>query len=204
MRGRNQRGFTLLELVIALSIVGALLLVAFGGLRVALGAWSQGEDRAEAHAHSRGVASIVGRALGATYPYRASLSQAPDVALLFRGTGSRLEFTTQTPPFPPPIPVAFTAVVLATETDNGPALVIRQRVLPNRDPFSEAAVVLRDPTVQQLAFRYLNESGSWQDTWDAEAENGLPRAVQVTLTTVRQGRLEAMPPLTVAIKTAIQ
>jgi len=203
-RGFTQRGFTLLELIIALSIVGALLVVAFGGLRVGIAAWSQGEDRAEAHAHLRGVAVILGRALGAAYPYRAPLSQAPDTALLFRGTESRLEFTTQTPPFPPAVPVAFTAVILATETENGPALVVRQRVLPNRDPFTEAAVVLRDPAVQQLAFRYLNEGGSWQDSWDSEAENGLPRAVQVTITTVRHGRVEAMPPLTVALRAAAQ
>ena len=204
MRPRGQRGFTLLELIIALSIVAALLVVAFGGLRVAIAAWSQGEDRAEAHAHLRGVAITLGRALGATYPYRAALGQAPDTVLLFRGTDSRLEFATQMPPFPPAIPVAFTAVVLATENENGSALVVRQRVLPNRAPFSEAAVVLRDPVVQQVAFRYLNDTGSWQDSWDADTENGLPRAVQVTITMVRQGRTETMPPLTVALKAAVQ
>ncbi len=174
MRRRSERGFTLLELIIALSIVGALLIVAFGGLRVGIAAWGQGENRAEAHAQLRGLAVTLSRALGSTYPYRASLGQAPDSVLLFRGTESRLEFVTQTPPFPPPIPVAFTAVVL------------------------------RDTAVQQMAFRYLNDTGSWQDTWDADVENGLPRAVQATITTIRQGRTETMPPLTVAIKTAIQ
>ncbi len=204
MRAHGQRGFTLLELIIALSIVGALLVVAFGGLRVGIAAWSQGEDRAEAHAHLRGLAGTMARALGAAYPYRGSLGQGPDSVLLFRGTESRLEFTTQTPPFPPSVPVAITAVVFATESENGPALVVRQRVLPNRDPFSDAAVVLRDPTVQQMAFRYLNENGSWQNSWDPDTENGLPRAVQVAITTVRQGRLEAMPPLTVALRAAAQ
>jgi len=204
MRRVGQRGFTLLELIIALSIVGALLIIAFGGLRVGISAWGQGENRAEVHAHLRGIAMTLGRALGATYPYRGSLTQAPDSVLLFRGTESRLEFVTQTPPFPPPIPVAFTAVVLATENDNGPALVIRQRILPNREPFTEAAVVLRDPAVQQVAFRYLNDSGAWQDTWDADTENGLPRAVKATITTIRQGKTETMPPLTVPLKAAVQ
>ena len=46
---RDRRGFTLVELLIALSIVGALLAIAFGGLNVAIKAWRQGEDRAEAH-----------------------------------------------------------------------------------------------------------------------------------------------------------
>jgi general secretion pathway protein J len=204
MRSRGQRGFTLVELIIALSIVAALLVVAFGGLRVAIAAWSQGEDRAEAHAHLRGVAVTLSRAVGATYPYRASLDLSPDAVLLFRGTENRLEFATQTPPFPHPVPVAFTAVVLAIEDDNGPALVIRERVLPNREPFTSAAVVLRDPTIRQIAFRYLTDGGSWQDTWDAEAENGLPRGVEMTLSILRQGRVETMPPLTVAIRAATQ
>src|SRR5207244_1451485 len=43
---RGPRGFTLLEVLIALAIVGALLVIALGGMRVALGAWRQGEDRA--------------------------------------------------------------------------------------------------------------------------------------------------------------
>ena len=33
----DRRGFTLVELLIALAIVGALLAIAFGGLRVAVG-----------------------------------------------------------------------------------------------------------------------------------------------------------------------
>lgn len=205
MRRSRARGFTLVELIIALSIVGALLVVAFGGLRVAIAAWNQGEDRADAHAHVRGVAITLSRAVGATYPFRAPIGQAPDPVLLFRGAESQLEFVTQAPPFAPPIPVAFTAVVLGVDNDNtGPALAIRQRVLPNRNPFTDAAVVLRDPAVPKITFRYLNDSGAWQDTWDAESENGLPRAVQVTITTIRQGRTEAMPPLTIALKAAAQ
>jgi prepilin-type N-terminal cleavage/methylation domain-containing protein len=46
---RNERGFTLLELLMALAIVGALVVIAFGGVRIALGAWRQGEERAEAY-----------------------------------------------------------------------------------------------------------------------------------------------------------
>ena len=203
-RPRGPRGFTLLELVIALSIVGALLVIAFGGLRVAIGAWAQGEDRSEVHQHLRGVASVLARALGAAYPYRGTRGQAPEVVVLFRGKETQLEFVTQAPPFPPPIPLAFSAVVIALESQEGPALVIRQRVLPNRDPFTEATVALRDPSIERLEFRYLTEGGTWQEEWDAESERGLPRAVQITLATTRRGRLQSLPPLTIALRTALQ
>lgn len=200
-RDRGPGGFTLLELLIALAIVASLVAIAFGGLRVAVAAWDQGEERAEAHQHLRGAAVLLTRALAGTYPYRAPLGQAPEAALLFRGETDRLQFVTQAPPFPPAIPVAFTAVVLALEGGDTPALVIRQRALPNREPFAEAAVVLRDPSVSRLAFRYLDESGAWQDEWDAEARGGLPRAVQVSVAVTHRGRLEPLPPLTVTLRT---
>lgn len=203
-RPGGQRGFTLLELVVALAIVGALLVIAFGGLRVAIAAWAQGDDRSEAHQHLRGVASVLGHSLGATYPYRAALGQAPEVVVLFRGSENRVEFVTQAPPFPAPIPVAFTAVVIALESEEGPALVIRQRVLPNREPFTEAKEALRDAGIQRLELRYLSEGGAWQDEWDAERERGLPRAVQITVATTRAGRVQTLPPLTVALRTMLQ
>jgi prepilin-type N-terminal cleavage/methylation domain-containing protein len=39
------RGFTLIELVLALSILAIMITVLFGGLRMGLRAWQQGEDR---------------------------------------------------------------------------------------------------------------------------------------------------------------
>lgn len=196
---RREAGFTLIELVIALAIVGALLAVAFGGLRVAIAAWSQGEDRAEVHQHLRGVATIVARAVAGAYPYRAPAGLAPEPALLFRGTASRLELVTRTAPFPSGVPAAFTAVVLEVEPGERPHLVLRQRVLPNRNPFADAAVVLRDPAVQRLEFAYLDDSGSWHENWDAENEGMLPAAVRIAVATGRAGA-EALPPLTVALR----
>lgn len=195
---RNQHGFTLLELLIALAIVGALLAIAFGGLRVALAAWRQGEDRAEAHQHVRGVAVLLARALGASHPYRATREPSPRPVVLFHGSASRIEFVTQAPPVPPGIPIAFTAVVVSLEDRDGSGLVIRQRALPNREPFADAQVVFSDPAVVTLGFRYMDESGSWQDTWDSETAT--PRAVAVTVGTSFHGRTESLPPLTVALR----
>lgn len=196
---RRGNGFTLIELLIALAIVGALLAIAFGGLRVAMNAWTKGEDRAEVHQHLRGVAMVLARAIGATYPYRGVMGIANEPTILFHGTAERLELVTQTPPMPAAAPIAFTAMVVQVERDEAPALVIRQRVLPNRDPFTEAVVAVRDPGIERLALSYLNSSGSWQDAWDVDTENSLPRAIRITVETNFGGRTATFP-ITVALR----
>lgn len=197
---RDDRGFTLLELLIALAIVGALLTVAFGGLRVAAAAWRQGEDRAEAHQHARGMAIVLARALGAAYPYRAPRGLAPDATLLFDGTERRIEFVSAATPFPFAVPVAFTAVVISLEEGERPGLAVRQRALPNREPFTEAPVVFHDPTVTSLAFAYLDADGTWRESWDGAAENATPRAIRLTLGISLAGRAQPLPPLTVSLR----
>jgi general secretion pathway protein J len=202
MIARPRRGFTLVELLIALAIVGALLAIAFGGLRVAVRAWQQGEDRAEAHQHIRSIAMILARAVSATYPYRASRGDGPDPVVLFAGTDKRLEFVTQAVPFAGPTPIAFTAVVFELDEGAESGLAIRQQALPNRDPFSKAEVVYRDTSVTTLKFEYLDE-GAWRDSWDAGEARTMPRAVKITVGAKMNGRTEELPPITVSLRTTV-
>ena len=198
-----QRGFTLLELMIAVAIVGAMLAIGFGGFRVVLAASTQGEDRAEAHQHLRGIALVLGRAVGAAYPYQAAAGEAPEIVVLFRGTAEQLELVTQAPAVPTPIPVAFTAVVIGLEREPDPALEVRQRILPNREPFSKAVLVLRDPTIRRLELAYLDANGAWQERWDGETENALPRAVRMSVSARRPGGGEEPLSLTIPLHTVM-
>jgi general secretion pathway protein J len=199
---RRPRGFTLLEVLLALSIVAMLVTIAFGGLRVALAAWRQGEDRAEAHQHVRSTALSLARAVGATYPYRASRGLAPEPVLLFEGTARRVAFVTQAPPFTPPAPIAFTAVVIEFDDGAEPGLVVRQRPLPNRDPFDEAEEVFRDTSVTAFEVRYLDDAGTWQEEWKIEDNQGTPRAVRLAIEATLHERLVRLPALTVNVRTA--
>jgi prepilin-type N-terminal cleavage/methylation domain-containing protein len=197
---RAPRGFTLVEILIALAIVGLLITIAFGGLRVAMTAWTRGEDRAEAHQHVRAVAFTLGRALGAAYPYRGAKGEAPEVVMLFNGAEQKLEFVTQAPPLPLQVPIAFTAVVISLESGEETGLVVRERALPNRDPFTKAEIVMRDPTVTSLTFKFQNDEGEWVDSWDGQELKAIPRGVQLRLGTTVNGRAQALPPVTVSMR----
>jgi general secretion pathway protein J len=202
----TERGFTLVELLIALAIVAALLGVAFGGLRVALASWRKGEERTEAHQRVRGLVSVLAHAVEGAHPYRGARGEGPESVLLFHGTGTAMEFVTRSAPYPYAIPIAFTAVVIDLEEGETPGLVIKQRPLPNRNPFTQAVARLTEPSVTELTFRYLDASGTWRDTWDIDAgdpdtQQSIPDAVEISLSAILNGRAEKLPPLTVAIRT---
>ena len=197
----NKRGFTLLEVVIALTIAGTLLAIAFGGLRVALSAWRKGEDRAEAHQHARTLQTMLARSIGAAYPYRIAAEESPESLVQFEGSPDRLSFVTLAAPVPLPAPIAFTAVRLGLDRGDEAGLVVRERALPNREIWTNAAPVLRDAAVTTLEFRYLRPDGGWENRWDGASEAGLPAAVQVSLGTTLEGHSAVPPPITVSLRT---
>jgi prepilin-type N-terminal cleavage/methylation domain-containing protein len=195
----DRRGFTLVELIIALAIVGSLLVVAFGGLRVAVSAWRRGDERIEAQQHMRSLSLTLARSLSGAYPYRDARRQGETSVLLFRGTEDRVEFVTHASPSPTAIPVAFTAVIVELHNyGDRVVLMVRQQILPNREPFLESQIVLEDPSITALELSYLGDGG-WQSEWDAEEQTALPRAVKIALGTGAPDGSRPAPSVTVAL-----
>jgi type II secretory pathway component PulJ len=189
-------GFTLIELILALGIAAAVLVIVFGGLRVALAAWSKGEERAATLDHARSVVVLLERALTGAFPYQVSPDDDEPARILFEGLPDRLTFVTLSPPFPAATPRVFTVVSLAGD---GPGLVLRQQVLPNRLALDRLAPILVDLETSALRFRYRGENPNfWQGEWDADREEALPRAVEITLVTGARGVLQSF---TVPIQT---
>jgi len=175
----RDRGFTLVEVVLALAIAAAVLVIVFGGLRVGLAAWGRGEARAARMDHARGVLVLVERALDGAFPYRHVPPGQREARVLFEGRPDRVTFATVTPPFPDAATVAFTAVTVSSEPAG---LVVRQQPLPNVLALERLPPALVDAETAALRFRYQGEeAGAWQEEWDMTREDTLPRAVEVTL-----------------------
>ncbi|HET7873910.1 MAG TPA: type II secretion system protein GspJ [Methylomirabilota bacterium] len=201
MTRAGARGFTLLELLLALSIVATMLVILFAGVGVGFKAWRQGEARAEGLQRERGLAQLLARPLAAAFPYLGPADRGGARVIRFEGEPDRLSFVTAAPPVPLSPAIAFTAVTLAMERQGAPGLAIREKALPNLDPFGPARPAVVDPAVTGLRFRYLREPGApWQERWDAAQERGLPRAVEITVTTAETGQLRPQPPIVVTIR----
>ena len=201
MKRRGQRGFTLLELVLALSIVAAMLAIIFGGLRVGIRAWQRGDERTESQQHARSLNALLALSLGGTAAYLGPAPAGVQPEVLFQGAPDRLSFVTVSAPFPLPAPIAFTAVTLSIDEGDKPGLAIREKALPNDDPFEDVAPIVVDPSFTAVRFRYLRDTeGSWEESWDGAQERAVPRAVEVTLTTMVGGQPVEQPPVSVSIR----
>lgn len=190
MRRGAAAAFTLIEVVIALTLVAALLAITVSGLRLGLAAWRRGDARAEQLQRVRSLNQLLVRAVGGAHPYRLDASGPEPGPPAFQGERDRLAFVTARPPVPLAAPLAFTAVTLSLE-DGG--LTIREAALPSPRPFGALVPVLADPGVAGLQFRYLRGADrAWAERWDGAAEQELPAAIEITLTD--------QPPIVVPIR----
>ena len=191
------RGFTLLELMLALSIVAVLMVIVSGGLRIGLTAWQRGEARTASLDRDRSLVVLLEGALAGAFPYRVTPGDAEQPRLLFEGQPDRLTFATLSPPLPTAAPAAFSVVSLAADPSG---LVLRQQVLPSPVPLDRVEPMLLDARTSAVRFRYLGqEPDSWEGTWDLSREDSLPRAVEITLVT-RVGRRSTAQTVTVPIQ----
>lgn len=190
------RGFTLLELLLALSIVAVLMVIVSGGLRIGLTAWQRGEERAAKLDRDRSLLVLIEGALAGAFPYRVTPGDAEEPRLLFDGQSDHLTFATLSPPLPTAAPAAFSAVSLAAEPAG---LTLRQQILPSPVPLDRVEPTLVDAKTSSIRFRYLGEENSWEDAWDLTREDSLPRAVEITLVTT-VGRRSTAQTITVPIQ----
>ena len=194
------KGFTLLELMIALSILATLMVILLAGFRIGISAWTQGEERAEIHQHLRSLTELFHRSLTSTYPYKARPKEGGEPLVLFQGTANEVGFVTLAPPFPGEAPIAFTAVRFTFQQGEENGLAVRQKALPNEEPLGSSPPLLVDPEVVGISFKYQGASGDWEDSWDGANEKKIPLAVQVELQRRVRGKDETLPPLTIPLQ----
>lgn len=163
---------TLLELVVALSILALLGLIVAQAFRLAGGAWDKGERRAESEQRIRVLSDLLGQRLASVHPAVVKVDGRPLTA--FQGSADRVLFYTA-PDGQGPMPRAAMVRGQALFVESGKGLVAQESY-----PLEEGEVSLEprgtvsvlDPTVTRVAFRYLvppaagETEPSWADAWD--------------------------------------
>ena len=85
-------GFTLLEVLVGLTLLGVMLILIYASLNVGLRAWDTGEKRVSEASHQRVVQSFLRRELSQLFPVR--WRGIPESKIAFDGSKEELKFVT--------------------------------------------------------------------------------------------------------------
>ncbi len=183
------QGFTLLELLISMTILALIFVAALGAIHVGGKSWESGEQRAEANQRIRTLVDGLARELMMIYPLRIKEQDRDVVA--FHGKSDSLTFAT----FPrsygaEPFSHMIRIVEYAVAPDAG--LVATESyplagVAAVSDPLDSRVARLNDQ-VSQVRFRYLVPEGrpeenlapAWRDFWDP-SQNETPQSTSRTV-----------------------
>lgn len=196
----KQEGLTLLELLISMTLMSLILILLFGGLRLANRSWDAGQARAEETTEVRLVTRLLRRTLRQLVP--TIVQDTMGAHLAFEGMGQSLTFTAPLPAHLGPGGLYVITLSLNESGDAGQLRLVAHPYRPesNSDaagPGTETVVLVEG--VQEGAFTYFGspdptQPPAWSDRWDSPLR--LPQLVRLRLTT---GSL-AWPELTVALK----
>jgi general secretion pathway protein J len=92
MRAAKNSGFTLLEMLIGLSLLGLLLILVYASLSIGVRAWDSGDKRVGEASHQRIVHAFLRRELAQVFPVRWRGIAEPKIA--FEGEKTTLRFVT--------------------------------------------------------------------------------------------------------------
>jgi len=179
----RERGFTLLEVVLALVIFSLLTLLAYGAFFVGHRAVLKGEREADINQRLRVADDLIARQLRSAVFYFARYED--EVLPYFLGRQDGLSFVTAAPQGGRGTGLA----VITYQVANGRLTVEERGVFtpndlydPPADARVERAVLFED--FSRIRFEYLareDTESNWQPTWDAREEETLPAAVRLTV-----------------------
>ena len=84
---RDSRGFTLLEVILAVSILAVIVVLATAALRVGLRAWESGQRRADLQQENRALVELVSETLAGASVYRGRSGRVPHAGGRYRSDG---------------------------------------------------------------------------------------------------------------------
>ena len=182
------KGFTLVEVMITMTIFGFILLIIFGGFRLSYSAWERGDSNKEDLQRRRIISQLISQQIKSIVPYRIKTEKAEGDYLAFQGKSQSLKFVSALP-IRTKRPEGFVYAIYVLK--EGRFIFYEQRAL-NRNFFEEETkeemkISLLDG-ISNIRFEYYREAdkeknlmGEWVEEWDAKEEKKLPKLLRMTI-----------------------
>ncbi len=178
--GKHAAGFTLIEVILAISIFSLIAVILYGALYLGRRAVEKGKLSAEAAQKERMLGSFLSSYVRSTFPYRVS---PQDPSVFFIGEGSRITFVSALSRGLGGRGMA--KVTVEWDGQKGSPLTLAEEMPVRVSGAAESAgygnrVVLY-PTVDDFQVDYLSPEGTedqWVERWDGAEKRTLPRAIR--------------------------
>lgn len=181
----KQRGFTLLEMIIGITLLGFILVLLYGGLRLGTRSWDAGEKVVEASSRQAVVTEFLRKQLGSIYPLRWKPDEGQQEVLAFAGEPRSLRFAGY---MPARLGTGGVHLLALEEEKDGEVSALRLRwrlpdpelkdfEFPDED---NQARLIKD--IESIEFAYFGAESqeaepAWHDAWHNETQ--LPVLIRV-------------------------
>jgi len=187
----QNNGFTLLELLMSLTILSIIVVIIFGALRIGVRAWEKGEKQVDAHQRYRIVLDLMKQQLSSIRLKK--IKNEGQASFFLKGDSKSLEFVSGVSMIPGnTFETVYVKYQVKNEERNAERLFFFEKnlVLIERAPdlaeLDDQAFHELIPEVQSVAFKYLKGLGQagnqeWQPGWEPDTDGEMPLAVKIVL-----------------------
>lgn len=195
-RRGGQRGFSLLEMIIAVTLLSMMAVSVWAALRVTIRSWTRGTEFIEINQRHRTILDLVKKQTASIYGLIAPVDLQTGGAIypIFNGTETSVQFISVTSlRFQDNPGLTMVSYDLARDHAGNYALVEREAQYLGLDPGKDTALSGRDEPVitifedlDSFWFEYFDPGAAdrparWEKTWNAKETGRLPTAISMTM-----------------------
>jgi len=170
----GDRGFTLLELIIAVTILPLIILLIGNGFRLGMNAWEKGGQETVWTQRFRVLSGLLSQQIKSSYPYMMEIED--EKVAVFEGKEASVMFVTAL------TDSAYGGFKWVRYSHKDGTLFLKEGLLPDKklnDSITGDGEVV-DTNIEEIKFAYLSlEDSEWKDSWDFGKR--LPGAVRVKI-----------------------
>ena len=203
---QKNKGFTLIELVIALTLSVVIVVILLAAMRLAYKSQAKGAERIEIDQKIRVMGDRITWLLRGAYPFFIKKTADRDQKLYFEGESDKIGFVTASVDSYGKGPEDLAGLKWVSVFIDSEGLKMREKVFFLEDVFDDdgGKVYLLDPEVKKLEFEYYDipedeTQGDWVSEWDSDEKEYIPSAVKFKITFEHEGKTIVMPEIIVRI-----
>jgi len=183
----SRSGFTILELIVSITILTLVALIIGQGFRIGVKAWEKGEAETVETQQLRILSGMITQQLKSFYLYTTKLDDEVEKSILFEGEKDSIFFVTTL------ADSSYGGLKWVRYSYDEGILYYKEGLLPDKDVLDniegDEEVLASD--IEKVLFEYyVSHDDDWKDTWDNEDD--VPDAVRVTLSYFQPFRINLM------------